>query len=395
MVQTANSKWYESKWLVILLLIVFFPVGLYVLWRKSQFSTKTKVILTAVVVMSLLALSQSEDGQIKKTVSVKGGSLQDQPSLITAELQNDADYQEWLRIDRRTKPFTKDKDWIKGVFQYMRGPNKKWNLVKDERIFRYINKVYGENGVQPFRSDKQLYGKTKYQLNMLKYDFEKRIVDSALCKQAVPLPISLESVGSLAKASGFCKEIHRNSSTSHYWTDHKYYMDHEVIRGKTKGKGQHFEAIADQHGNIVEITIPLGKKAQIDWDTLPDDDPNATYKFCRHYLREVCSNPPLWVSSSLDLIFGKESQIVARKIAEVGKADDAELKRMVSKSSRLPACEMEFSIGNKNTMILFLWIGRPIMRVTTNETLKLWDTVDKLDRLRLQTLHRIQRFAFL
>lgn len=49
-----ESKWYDKKTLVIILLIIFFPVGIYALWKNKQFSTITKSIITGVVIFSLI-----------------------------------------------------------------------------------------------------------------------------------------------------------------------------------------------------------------------------------------------------------------------------------------------------------------------------------------------------
>lgn len=44
-----KQKWYDKKWLVILLLVVFYPVGVYALWKNKGFSLPAKVLLTAIL----------------------------------------------------------------------------------------------------------------------------------------------------------------------------------------------------------------------------------------------------------------------------------------------------------------------------------------------------------
>ncbi len=44
-------KWYDRKTVVVLLLILFFPVGLYALWKNTTFTTKTKWVLAGVVIV--------------------------------------------------------------------------------------------------------------------------------------------------------------------------------------------------------------------------------------------------------------------------------------------------------------------------------------------------------
>lgn len=42
-------KWYEKTWVIILLVILFFPVGLFLVWKKKEWGGKRKVIITAIV----------------------------------------------------------------------------------------------------------------------------------------------------------------------------------------------------------------------------------------------------------------------------------------------------------------------------------------------------------
>jgi hypothetical protein len=46
--------WYDNKKFVSALLIAFFPAGLYGLWKNSQFSSRTKGILTGLFVLAVL-----------------------------------------------------------------------------------------------------------------------------------------------------------------------------------------------------------------------------------------------------------------------------------------------------------------------------------------------------
>ena len=53
-----KSKWYDNKGTVFLLLFVFFPAGLYALWKNSKFSMISKVVLTAIVIILIVIFSQ-------------------------------------------------------------------------------------------------------------------------------------------------------------------------------------------------------------------------------------------------------------------------------------------------------------------------------------------------
>ena len=62
-----ESKWYDKKALVIILLVIFFPVGLYALWKSNRFSKMSKGIITAVVIAILLIFGFMDE-QEEKTI---------------------------------------------------------------------------------------------------------------------------------------------------------------------------------------------------------------------------------------------------------------------------------------------------------------------------------------
>ena len=45
-----KQKWLEKDWGIIFLCLVFFPVGLYLVWKKSDWTKKNKIISTVCVV---------------------------------------------------------------------------------------------------------------------------------------------------------------------------------------------------------------------------------------------------------------------------------------------------------------------------------------------------------
>lgn len=52
---TTQSKWYDKTWLVIVLCIFFFPVGLYALWKNATISKGWKIGVTVVIALIVLA----------------------------------------------------------------------------------------------------------------------------------------------------------------------------------------------------------------------------------------------------------------------------------------------------------------------------------------------------
>ena len=51
---TTSNAWYEKTWLIIILIVIFFPVGLYALWKNSTISKGWKIGVTVVIALILI-----------------------------------------------------------------------------------------------------------------------------------------------------------------------------------------------------------------------------------------------------------------------------------------------------------------------------------------------------
>lgn len=61
-----QKKWYDKTWVVVVLCIVFFPVGLYALWKNSLIKTGWKIAVTIIIGLIVIA---NIGGNDKKTDS--------------------------------------------------------------------------------------------------------------------------------------------------------------------------------------------------------------------------------------------------------------------------------------------------------------------------------------
>ena len=62
-----SKKFYEQTWFIVLILIIFFPAGLVLVWTNKQWSQKGKIIATAIVaVLVILGLGGRNRG-LKET----------------------------------------------------------------------------------------------------------------------------------------------------------------------------------------------------------------------------------------------------------------------------------------------------------------------------------------
>lgn len=66
-----NSKsntWYEKTWLVIILCVIFFPVGLYALWKNTTIAKGWKIGVTIVITVLLIAGLTDDKETVNETV---------------------------------------------------------------------------------------------------------------------------------------------------------------------------------------------------------------------------------------------------------------------------------------------------------------------------------------
>ena len=70
-------KWYQKPWVTVLLLFLFFPVGLYLMWRYQAWKRPVKIIISVVcTLVFLLIASISNEGQKTSPMPSSSTSLE-------------------------------------------------------------------------------------------------------------------------------------------------------------------------------------------------------------------------------------------------------------------------------------------------------------------------------
>ena len=71
-------KFYEKTWFIILMLLVFFPVGLFLMWRYSEWNKVVKIIISVICALALIMYMFGGSSDDKKKTEDKPKAQQEQ-----------------------------------------------------------------------------------------------------------------------------------------------------------------------------------------------------------------------------------------------------------------------------------------------------------------------------
>jgi hypothetical protein len=81
-----SNAWYEKTWLVVILCIIFFPVGLYALWKNSSISKGWKIGVTAIIALIVVANLGDNDKTSNSATTTTEVATEDKKGLVETEL---------------------------------------------------------------------------------------------------------------------------------------------------------------------------------------------------------------------------------------------------------------------------------------------------------------------
>lgn len=96
MLNDSEKKFYQKGWFMWLMLIIFFPIGLYLLWKNPDYSKKAKIIITTVLAVFLIFGHNSKD--TKKVQNVSKGNVQ---ASQTKPANTDKDTKQKLEYEQK------------------------------------------------------------------------------------------------------------------------------------------------------------------------------------------------------------------------------------------------------------------------------------------------------
>ena len=81
--ETTKIKWYNKKWIVILLCIFFFPLGLIAIWKSNVIANGWKIAYT--IIIGIIVLANLGDDKETKTDTVSETETHESPQKTREE----------------------------------------------------------------------------------------------------------------------------------------------------------------------------------------------------------------------------------------------------------------------------------------------------------------------
>ena len=95
-----EGKWYQKPVSIVLLIILFFPVGLYLMWKYSKWSPKVKWVISGIFALLLLINMATSDSNKENNAETKQTSSQSETLPINQQMKDDftSFYKEFMAI---------------------------------------------------------------------------------------------------------------------------------------------------------------------------------------------------------------------------------------------------------------------------------------------------------
>lgn len=105
-------KWYQKTWGIILLLIVFFPAGLYLMWKYANWNKKAKGIVSVIFAFILIISMMNGNNTPKNTYDDSGVNLKEDNTTVVENNKNVNDHNSGIAQISDTESLDAEPDGI-------------------------------------------------------------------------------------------------------------------------------------------------------------------------------------------------------------------------------------------------------------------------------------------
>lgn len=127
-----QPDWKQTPWVIGLLLVFFFPVGLYLVWNHPAWQTTTKWIITGVIVFFVLLVASQDKGKAPNNAPVAAKAIDPVPTQQAKAAPAHA-----------TSPPSKDESGFELGKEFQLG-DYKYKVISVEKRQQIGKEVFGE-----------------------------------------------------------------------------------------------------------------------------------------------------------------------------------------------------------------------------------------------------------
>ena len=140
-------RFYEKDWFIVLMLILCFPYGLFLMWKYSKWHKKTKKIISAIIAVMVVIAIFSDGSEESKNIETKNTNVE--VETLTVDERKELQEKSKTILDNKDY-YTMNKDERKTIDELV----KRWNdeidyNFKSEYVYKKAlyerDKYYDEN----------------------------------------------------------------------------------------------------------------------------------------------------------------------------------------------------------------------------------------------------------
>lgn len=282
---TSSDKWHDKTWLLIVLCIVVFPVGIYALWKTSAIPSHWKIPVTALVLVYGFMLINAKDIMLNMEDTSPTIGLENKPSqpvldsplkdtTVTTQVTSEAKPQDEIEL-KKLKLY--QKKWADSIVKTENTPENGYHLVgtklslPDTILFEYSAGTTKHGFEANFLQDERMYR-----------EWYSNAIKSKLGEKYLSYPVYLSCIPNRKVVTNIDKSVeYEHPSLAFYGI--KVYNGNEfgkeligkvscLYKDRSKGFGDMYAEMVIIEGKKGTIRIPHYLFRKNYWTTKQEND---------------------------------------------------------------------------------------------------------------------------
>lgn len=162
-----NTKFYQKAWFIILFLIVFWPIGVILMWKFANWNKIVKIIISVILAICCIVMIVAPDSSTTSEPATSAPSTTSKPTVEEKQGKDAVSNNETTSATKitETEDYNKATAWM-AVDDYCRN-NKGWSIteyskdrveIKDGQYYVYVNRTMVDGSEGTFLYILEPYG---------------------------------------------------------------------------------------------------------------------------------------------------------------------------------------------------------------------------------------------